>query len=358
VSRQAISPDQIARARTLIDPQFTHTPQFITAVPGFPAELLLKVETINPLRSFKGRGTDFLVASDPDRRPLACASAGNFGQGLALAGARRSREVHVFTARDINPLKARRMRALGAHVHIAEQDFDGAKEQAQQMALEHGWRFIEDGAEPRLAEGAGTIAAELETVSRWPDVIIAPVGNGSLINGVAAWAKHHHPETLLVAAGARGAPAMEHAWRTGTMDPGGSPKPSLTASRPGYRSPRRSPRCVGSSMSSTSSTTTPSSKRCDGCTSNMGWSVSRPVRRLWRSHWIWRSASPARLSRLPSAAATSIPPSSLATSPGKLWRPSRTANASTWLDGTKNPPWFTFSLTRKNSPGWCRCLPR
>src|SRR5262249_33565615 len=163
----------IAQARSVIDAQFTGTPQFVTKVPGATSELLLKVETVNPLRSFKGRGTGYLLSALPGREPLACASAGNFGQALALAAARRGRPVHVFTASNVDPFKAARMRRLDAELHVTDEDFDGAKEQARQHANEEGWFFVEDGGDPRIAEGAGTIAAEMEAAPRWPDVIVA-----------------------------------------------------------------------------------------------------------------------------------------------------------------------------------------
>jgi threonine dehydratase len=220
MSCRAPDPDNISRAASLIAAQFINTPQFTVQMPGFGFFLLLKIETMNVLRSFKGRGTDYLLATSEGSQPVACASVGNFGQGVAWAARRRGRIAHVFTARDVNPAKHARMRALGAVVHVTRHDFDGAKQLAQAAAEREGWFYAEDGADPRLAEGAGTIAAEMEAEPRWPDVIIAPVGNGSLINGLATWAKHHHPETVIIAAGATGAPAMQHAWRTGQTTPG------------------------------------------------------------------------------------------------------------------------------------------
>jgi hypothetical protein len=105
------------------------------------------------------------------REPLACASAGNFGQALALAAARRNRPVHVFTASNADPFKVARLRRLGAEVNTTDEDFDGAKEQARQRANEEGWFFVEDGGDPRIAEGAGTIAAEMESPDRAARVV-------------------------------------------------------------------------------------------------------------------------------------------------------------------------------------------
>ena len=87
-----ISIDQIARAAREIDPVFLNSPLFASEALGTRcgAQVLLKDESANPIRSFKGRGADFFVRtlSSPPAR-VVCASAGNFGQGLAYAAVGR-----------------------------------------------------------------------------------------------------------------------------------------------------------------------------------------------------------------------------------------------------------------------------
>ena len=55
--------DRVERAAGLIDPVFTDTPQFLAEALRGPlgCDVVLKVETVNPIRSFKGRGTDLLA---------------------------------------------------------------------------------------------------------------------------------------------------------------------------------------------------------------------------------------------------------------------------------------------------------
>lgn len=90
-SSHRVSLDQVEDAARVIDPVFLRTPQFVceplSAELG--VRLALKVETLNPLRSFKGRGADLLVAGARPGEPLVCASAGNFGQAMAYACRRR-----------------------------------------------------------------------------------------------------------------------------------------------------------------------------------------------------------------------------------------------------------------------------
>ena len=213
-----LSIERIREAATVVDPVFLDSPQFLCDRLGgrLGLRLVCKVETVNPIRSFKGRGADyFLHRLGADGTPLACASAGNFGQGLAYAARRRGVPLHVFAAAGANPLKIERMRDLGAEVHLGDADFDAAKVRAREVAAERGWRFVEDGAEAAIAEGAGTIAVEL---GRWPepfDAVVVPVGNGALINGIGRWFKDHAPATRIVGVCAAGAPAMAVSWRAG-----------------------------------------------------------------------------------------------------------------------------------------------
>lgn len=77
-----VTVERIAAAEAAIDPVFKATPQFLCE--GLSAELgqrtVLKVETLNPIRSFKGRGASWFARGVVDRsRPVICASAGNFG---------------------------------------------------------------------------------------------------------------------------------------------------------------------------------------------------------------------------------------------------------------------------------------
>jgi threonine dehydratase len=202
--------DGIEAAARSIDPVFLHTPQFFSDALG----VVLKVETVNPIRSFKGRGADFLASRLPENSPqLVCASAGNFGQGLAFAARKRGLRLVVFAAETANPLKLERMRQLGADVRLAGRDFDGAKEHARAFVEQTGAQFIEDGREPAISEGAGTIAMEL---CQWPrpfDFVVAPLGNGALLSGIGRWMKERSPGTRVIGVCASGAPAMELSWR-------------------------------------------------------------------------------------------------------------------------------------------------
>ncbi len=216
----AISLERIEEAADLIDPVFRDTPQFVCEPLSerLGMTIVLKVECVNPIRSFKGRGADYLLRrlGAPDSvGEIVCASAGNFGQGMAYAARKRGVAMTVFAAQTANPLKVERMRALGARVILRGNDFDEAKDGAVQHASDTGAFYVEDGLLGPIAEGAGTIAVELERMGEQIDACVVPLGNGSLINGMGTWFKRSTPANYVIAVCPTGAPSMFMSWRAG-----------------------------------------------------------------------------------------------------------------------------------------------
>ncbi|HEX5817461.1 MAG TPA: pyridoxal-phosphate dependent enzyme [Gemmatimonadales bacterium] len=202
--------ERVRRAAGSIDPVFLRSPRFecepLSAALG--VRLVLKVETLNPIRCFKGRGADWLVSQAADGAALVCASAGNFGQAMAYACRRRGIPLTVYAATTANPLKVARMHDLGATVVLHGADFDAAKHEARRAAAAGDERFVEDGLDVETAEGAGSIGLELLEGVEPPQHLLVPLGNGALFNGVARVVKALSPSTRITAVQAAGAPAM------------------------------------------------------------------------------------------------------------------------------------------------------
>jgi threonine dehydratase len=217
MTKQApLSAANIADARRRIDPVFLDTGLYRCDQLGLT--LFAKDETENPIRSFKGRGTGYFMAGHADDgAPLVTASAGNFGQGLAYHAARQGRSLLVFASVNASPLKIEAMRSFGAEVVLAGEDFDAAKEAARAYAAERKLLFVEDGAIASIAEGAGTIAAELTDEVEAIDAVYVPLGNGALAAGVGCWLKAHAPGTRVVAVAAKGAPCMALSHQSGML---------------------------------------------------------------------------------------------------------------------------------------------
>jgi threonine dehydratase len=211
-----ISLERIERARSAIDPVFLDTPQFrsdaLSAL--LAAQVSLKIECLNPVRSFKGRGACWFTHLNREAaRPWVCASAGNFGQGLAYAARAHGIPLRVFASEHASPLKVQRMRALGAEVQQVGRDFDAAKDAARAFAVDPGATFVEDGRDPAITEGAGTIALEILRSKEAYDTVLVPLGNGALLNGIGTYLKARSPSMAVVGVGAERAPAMERSFR-------------------------------------------------------------------------------------------------------------------------------------------------
>jgi threonine dehydratase len=208
-----LSTARIEAAVDLIDPVFLNTPQFVderlSAELG--CEVIVKVETLNPIGSFKGRGTSLLARELDPERIWVCSTAGNFGQGLAYAAREHGAKVHVFVSAEVPAVKVARMRALGARVDVRDEPEAAAREHA----AGGGDRIlIVDGLEPAIAEGAGTIGLELAPAGDI-DTAVVQLGDGALITGIACWLKSASPQTRIVGVCASGAPAMAESFAAG-----------------------------------------------------------------------------------------------------------------------------------------------
>ncbi|MFZ1221503.1 MAG: pyridoxal-phosphate dependent enzyme, partial [Chthoniobacterales bacterium] len=207
--------ENILAAADVIDPVFLRTPQFhadsLSRLLG--TKILVKVETANPIRSFKGRGAEFLASTISDKARLITASAGNFGQAMAYACVRRGIQLTIYASINANGFKLERMRTLGATVVLHGEDFDAAKMEAKRVAQATGVRMVEDGFEPETGEGAGTIGIELANGREEIDAVILPLGNGALACGVGRYLKHACPRVRVAAVQSAGAPAMLQSWK-------------------------------------------------------------------------------------------------------------------------------------------------
>jgi len=223
-----LEPAAIRAAHGRIDRAFTHSPQYVheglSRRLGVP--VIVKVETANPIRSFKGRGTWIAIRDlagegriGPDR-PIACVSAGNFGQGVAYAARALGIPAVVFASRHANRGKIERMRLLGAQVIEVGEDFDEARDASEAYAAKHPVELLVDGDDPRISTGAATLALEVtDGVAAGdlpaPVIVMVPVGNGALINGVGAWLRSEAPGCRIVGVQAEGAAAMTLSFNAG-----------------------------------------------------------------------------------------------------------------------------------------------
>jgi len=207
-----LSLERIEEAAALIDPPLLNTPQFADPIlsEALGREVVLKLENVGPLGSFKGRGADYFVGGlERHDERLVTTTAGNWGIGLAYAGRRHGHSVDIFAPASAPAGKLGRMRALGAGVTVV----DGGPDEVRAAAEEHaagnpGSRVVSDGEPAAIAEGHGTIGIELLRAGTF-DAVVVQVGDGALISGIARWLKARSPATQVIGVCASGAPAMK-----------------------------------------------------------------------------------------------------------------------------------------------------
>ncbi|MFG2940065.1 threonine/serine dehydratase [Streptomyces sp. NPDC048282] len=208
---------RIRAARQVIDPVFLDTPLYrceaLEAVLG--CAVSIKLETANPVRSFKGRGTEVVASllAGQGGAAVVCASAGNLGQALAWSGRGRGLDVTVVASRFATAAKLERIRALGARLELVDGDHEAARERAAAIARYDGIRLVEDSLDIETCEGAATIGLELVDAAPSFDAVLIALGGGALATGVGHVVKAYAPHAEVICVQPLGAPAMTHSWR-------------------------------------------------------------------------------------------------------------------------------------------------
>lgn len=181
---------------------------------------LFKLETEQETGSFKLRGAlAALAALDEARRArgVITASAGNHGYGLAHAGAILGVRVTVFVSSAAPAVKREGIAAAGAAIEVVDaRGYDDVELLAREAAARSGLAFVSPFDDPHVAAGnGGTIG--LEVLDERPDVrtIVAPVGGGGLVAGLAAARDHRRAEVALIGVQSDACPAMVESFAAG-----------------------------------------------------------------------------------------------------------------------------------------------
>ncbi|MEV8102975.1 pyridoxal-phosphate dependent enzyme [Streptomyces sp. NPDC088135] len=207
---------RIREARRVIDPVFLNTPLYRCEAlePVLGCAVSVKLETANPVRSFKARGTEVVASrlADKASRAAVCASAGNLGQALAWSGRGHGLDITVVASRFATRAKLDRIRALGAGLELVDGDHETARERAAAIARYYGIRLVEDSLDIETCEGAATIGLELVDTAPSFDTVLVALGGGALATGVGHVVKALAPEVEVICVQPLGAPAMTHSW--------------------------------------------------------------------------------------------------------------------------------------------------
>lgn len=213
----------VIRAHRVVEEHLPRTPLVRSEALSaeFDADVYLKREDTLPTGAFKVRGGIRLVsqlASEFQDPGVITASTGNHGQSIAYAGRVFDVPVTIVVPEDANPSKVTATERFGASVVFHGEAFDDARERAETMAAEQGYRYVHSGNEPSLVAGVGT--AGLEIVEDRPEIdyLFCPVGGGSSAAGYCLTVGELS-EATVVGVQSEAAPAMYHAWSEGHLEP-------------------------------------------------------------------------------------------------------------------------------------------
>ncbi|OGA99503.1 MAG: hypothetical protein A3E25_07965 [Burkholderiales bacterium RIFCSPHIGHO2_12_FULL_69_20] len=178
--------------------------------PGDGTELWLKHENHTPVGAFKIRGGlvyfDRLMASGARPAGVVSATRGNHGQSIAYAAARHGVPALIVVPQGNSREKNAAMRALGAELVAAGEDFQASRGHAQALAEQRGWLMV-PSFHPDLVAGVASYALELFAAA--PDLhsVYVPIGLGSGACGLIAARDALGLATRIVGVVSTGAPA-------------------------------------------------------------------------------------------------------------------------------------------------------
>ncbi|NLI12825.1 threonine ammonia-lyase [Pelotomaculum propionicicum] len=182
--------------------------------------VFLKLENMQKTGSFKIRGAynKIMSLSEEERtRGVIAASAGNHAQGVAYAAGRAGLRCTVIMPEGAPISKVMATRGYGAEVILAGGGYDEAFQYAVELQAKSGAVLVHSFNDPEVIAGQGTIALEL--LEQLPEIeaILAPVGGGGLIAGIAFVIKKIKPSVRIIGVQALGAPSMFLSFKEGKL---------------------------------------------------------------------------------------------------------------------------------------------
>jgi threonine dehydratase len=187
----------------------------------FKAEIYLKREDLQIVRSYKLRGAYNLIQSltaDERARGVVCASAGNHAQGVAYACKQLGIKGVIYMPAITPKQKINQVRMFGGdNVEIVLQGdtFDECQGHALQFSAEHNRVFIPPFDHVKVIEGQGTVGKEISDELSGIDLIFIPIGGGGLCAGVGSYFQTYSPKTKIIGVEPSGAPSMTEALKAG-----------------------------------------------------------------------------------------------------------------------------------------------
>jgi len=201
----------------------------------------LKLDNLQRTGAFKERGAlNKLLTLTPEERlrGVIAASAGNHAQGVAYHAGKHGIRAQICMPLTTPLIKAAATKSYGAEVVLHGANYDEACEEAVRRSQQFGMTFIHPFDDEVVIAGQGTMG--LEILQQVPDVeaIVAPIGGGGLIAGVACAVKETNPRVRLIGVQPARLPSMKVAIAEGhpvTLSPAATIADGIAVRRAGEK---------------------------------------------------------------------------------------------------------------------------
>ena len=182
--------------------------------------LWIKSECLQPIGSFKLRGAYNKIAqlsSEDRQRGVITYSSGNHAQGVAYAARALGLKAVIVMPSNTPEVKLQATRALGGEIVMVGLSSLERKQKAEELAREFGYVVVPPYDDPAIIAGQGTCGLEILADLADVDLVLAPVGGGGLLRGVAAAIKLSHPGVKVFGVEPELAGDAAESYRTGNL---------------------------------------------------------------------------------------------------------------------------------------------
>ncbi|HZQ20185.1 MAG TPA: threonine ammonia-lyase [Terriglobales bacterium] len=201
----------------------------------------LKLDNLQRTGAFKERGAlnKLLTLTSEERsRGVIAASAGNHAQGVAYHAGRHGIKAQIVMPLTTPLIKVSATRSYGAEVILHGANYDEACERATHRSEQFGMTFVHPFDDEVVMAGQGTMG--LEILDQVPDieVVVAPIGGGGLIGGVACALKESKPSVKVIGVQPARLPSMKVAIAEGhpvTLSPAATIADGIAVRRAGEK---------------------------------------------------------------------------------------------------------------------------
>ena len=211
---------EIIQAEQRIRPYIRETPldysPFLSQMTG--CRVFLKLENLQHTGSFKVRGAmNALLALNQKQqmRGVVTASSGNHGIAIAFGLDRLHLKGRIFVPENVSSAKVAAIKSFGGEVHYYGEDSAFTEEFARTYADQNEMVYISPYNDVRVIGGQGTIGVEMSRQLDRVDVVLAAVGGGGLISGIASYLKAVFGEVTVIGCSPEHSPAMQQSIQQG-----------------------------------------------------------------------------------------------------------------------------------------------